>query len=94
MRKNGWTREEEQYVRDNHEKMTDKEMAEDMPERDGGLPRRTENAVANRRVRLGFSKYEKRCKPKPGECIPDRSKSRFGRVDTPHWHGFIQPNRR
>jgi len=86
VRKNGWSEEEEQYVRDNHEIMTDKQMAEN-------LPRRTKDAVANRRVRLGFRKYKRPCKPKPDD-LPDRSKSRFPPCGRPPWDGFVRPNRR
>ena len=50
MMKGIWTKEEEQYVIDNHETMTDKEMAENMPlKRDRHIPDRSKTRFAESR---------------------------------------------
>lgn len=97
MRKDRWTAEEEQYVIDHHETMTDKEMAENLPQRERSLPGRTTGAVESRRVKLGFGKYRKKGRKgaylqKRDKYIPDRTKTRFA-ISGDHWDGFIGYNR-
>ena len=83
MRKDSWTDAEEQHVINNHETMTDKEMAK-------GLPGRTCGAIGARRVKLGLVKYRKSYTPKHKireVAPPDRSKTQFAHNREP-WEGW------